>query len=58
MVSISEINECNSLPCRGDQVCVKSVNYYECRCRPGEFEQENSDICERKYELFVLLHNI
>lgn len=48
-VSLLEINECDSSPCWEDQVCEDLVDSYQCRCRPGEFEEENGGFCQRKY---------
>ena len=35
---ITEINECESFPCRGDQVCLDLIGSYKCRCPAGEFD--------------------
>ena len=42
------MNECASSPCRPDQVCVELVGHHACRCPPGQFEKESSNVCVGK----------
>ena len=35
LISISEINECNSLPCQNGGQCIDEINKYSCLCEAG-----------------------
>ena len=34
-ISISEINECNSVPCQNGGQCIDEINKYSCLCEAG-----------------------
>ena len=40
--SFSDINECDSSPCRNGGTCVDRANTYICNCLPG-YERPNCD---------------
>ena len=35
VLSVLDINECNSKPCKNGGTCVDQVNSYQCQCPPG-----------------------